>query len=87
MHTILLKNNARKGSDNRTKFSIDVLGDSPVKDAVKESIRNLEHHPAAAARRSLIDMLGLIEAHNFRICHAERLESDGAETWQFVLQG
>lgn len=87
MHTIMLRNNARRSTDGQIKFSIEVLGDSPVKDAVKESVRGLSHHPAVAARRSLIDMLGLVEKHNFQICHAERVEDEGAETWQFILQG
>ena len=87
MHTIMLRNNARKSTDGKVKYSIEALGDSPVKEAIKESIRSLEHHPAVASRRSLIDLLGLIEKHNFQICHAERLEKDGAETWQFILQG
>ncbi|MCA9958362.1 MAG: hypothetical protein R3E31_06190 [Chloroflexota bacterium] len=88
MHTIMLRNNVRKTSDGKSSFSIEVLGDSPVKDDVKASINALEHHPAIAARRSIIDMLTIIEKHNFQIRYTERSENeDGAETWQFILQG
>ena len=87
MHTIMLRNNARKSVDGQVKFSIEVLGNSPVKEPVKESIKNLEHYPAVAARRSLIDMLSLIEQHNLQIRFAERMEDEGQETWQFILQG
>jgi hypothetical protein len=45
MHTIILRNNARKGPSGNT-FSIVVVGDSPIKAAVRQSIRDLEHHPA-----------------------------------------
>lgn len=88
MHTIMLRNNARKGSDGKLSFSIEVLGDSPVKETVKAAINALEHHPAVAARRSIIDMLNLIEMHNFQIRYTERAVSEeGVETWQFILQG
>lgn len=88
MYTIMLRNNARKGSDGKHSFSIEVLGDSLVKDAVKESINALEHHPAVASRRSIIDMLNLIEKHSFQIRYTERMvNEEGVETWQFILQG
>ena len=65
MHTLLLQNKPRAGSSGNT-WSIEVIGqDSAVKTAVKEAIRNLEYHPAKAARRSLIDMLTLIENFDF----------------------
>lgn len=87
MHTIVLRSNPRKGSSGLS-VSIEVIGDSPVKEGVRQSIRELEHHPAKATRRALIDMLNLIEKHNFRIRHAERSETDdGLESWLFVLQG
>ncbi len=87
MHTIVLQNTIRKTSDGAS-YSIQVVGDSPVKDAVKESIRALEYHPAKAERRSLIDMLGIIEQHNFQIRHAEHFTTDDdLQGWLFVLQG
>jgi hypothetical protein len=87
MHTVVLRNRPRKGSSGAT-FTIEVVGDSPVKDAVQQSIRDLEHHPAKAARRSLIDMLSIIEKHNFQIRFTEHSKTeDDMEAWLFVLQG
>ena len=87
MHTIVLRSNPRKGSSG-IAVSIEVIGDSPVKEAVRQSIRELEHHPAKATRRALIDMLGIIEKHNFQIRYTERAETDDdLESWLFVLQG
>lgn len=87
MHTVILRSKARESSSGKS-FTIEVLGDSGIKDDLKASIDGLEHHPARAARRSLIDMLGLIEKHNLRICHAEHdINDDELETWLFVLQG
>ena len=85
MQTILLKNRFREGSSGKT-WSIEVIGDSACKEAVRQSISELEHHPAKAARRSLIDMLGLIEAHGFQIKHTEHNDDAGNETWSFLLQ-
>ena len=59
MQTIMLRSNARKGSSGNS-FTIEVLGESPIKDDVRAAIQALEHHPAKASRRALIDMLGLI---------------------------
>ena len=84
MQTIILRNKFRAGSSGKT-WSLEVLGDGPGKEALKQSISELEHHPAKAARRSLIDMLALIEAHGFQIRHTEHNDSD-AETWLFLLQ-
>ncbi len=87
MHTIILRNRARKGPRGNT-FTIEVLGDSAIRDAVKAAIDALEYHPAPTPTRSLIDMLGLIERHNFQIRHVEHHETeDGLEAWLFVLQG
>lgn len=86
MHTLILQMKPRKVSDGTT-YTIDVVGDSPVKDDVRASIQALEHHPAKASRRSLIDMLGLIEKHNFRICHTEHYFDEELEHWLFVVQG
>ncbi len=88
MHTLLLQNKPRAGSSGNT-WSIEVIGqDSAVKTAVKEAVRSLEHHPAKAARRSLIDLLTLIENFNFEIKYTEHFYTDdNLEGWSFVLQG
>jgi hypothetical protein len=87
MHTIMLRSNARKGTSGST-FTIEVIGDSPVKEDIRAAIQALEHHPAKASRRALIDMLGLIEKFNFQIRHTERSATDdGLEEWTFILQG
>lgn len=86
MHTIILRSNARKGSSGNS-FTIEVLGESSIKDDVRAAIQALEHHPAKASRRSLIDMLSLIEKFNFQIRYTERTEDDGLEEWTFILQG
>ncbi len=85
MQTIILRNRFREGSGGKT-WSIEIIGDSACKDAVKQSVSELEHHPAKAARRSLIDMLGLIEGHGFQIRHTEHNDDPEAETWSFLLQ-
>ncbi len=88
MHTILLQSKPRKGADGKVSISIEAVGDSPVQDAVKEAIRGLEHHPARVARRSLIDMMSLIERFNFKICYTEHYYTkDDLEAWMFILQG
>lgn len=85
MQTIMLKNRVREGSSGKT-WRIEVVGDSGCKEAVKQSISELEHHPAKAARRSFIDLLGLIETHGFQIRHTEHNEDPDGETWSFLLQ-
>jgi hypothetical protein len=86
MHTLILEMKPRTSSSGTT-YSIDVVGDSPVKESVRASIQALEHHPAKASRRSLIDILSLIEQHNFRICHTEHYFEGEIEHWLFVVQG
>ncbi len=86
MHTLILHSKPRKAA-NGTTYSIDVVGDSPIKTDIRESIKALEYHPAKASRRSLIDTLGLIEKHNLRICHTEHYFEEDTEHWMFVLQG
>jgi uncharacterized protein (UPF0216 family) len=87
MNTIILQNRPRKTAQGNT-FTIEVIGDSPVKEAIKASIAELEHHPAKAHRRSIIDMLSLIEKHNMQIRFTEHyFTSDDLEAWLFVLQG
>jgi len=52
------------------------------------TIRELESHPTPSAQRSLIDMLGIIEEHNFQIRYTEHDQTeDELEQWLFVLQG
>lgn len=85
MQTIVLRNRPRKIGD-ATTWSIEVVGESAIKDAVKESISKLEHHPAKAALRSLVDMLAIIEKHDFKICHTEHYFEEETEVWLFVLQ-
>lgn len=84
MQTIILRNKFRESSSGNT-WSIEVIGDSACKDAVKQSINALDHHPAKAARRSLIDLLSLIETHGFQVRHTEH-DAAGNDTWSFLLQ-
>ncbi|MCB8977697.1 MAG: hypothetical protein H6657_09770 [Ardenticatenaceae bacterium] len=86
MQTLMLRSNARKGSSGNT-FTIEVIGESPIKDDVRAAIQALEHHPAKASRRVLIDMLALIEKFNFQIRYTERSEDEDLEEWTFILQG
>jgi hypothetical protein len=88
MQTILLQSKPRKGSDGKVSISIEAVGDSLVQDAIKEAIRGLEHHPASVARRSLIDMMALIERFNLQIRYTEHYYTpDDLEAWMFILQG
>jgi hypothetical protein len=88
MHTILLQSKPRKGADGAVSITIEAIGDSPVQDAVKEAIRGLEHHPARVSRRTLIDMMALIERFNFKISYTEHyFTEDDLEAWMFILQG
>jgi hypothetical protein len=88
MHTLILQNKPRKSSSGNS-WTIEVIGgDSAAKDMLRGAIRELEHHPAKAARRSLIDMLSLIEQYNFEIKFTEHYYTgDDLEGWTFVLQG
>ena len=87
MDTLILQNRARQ-SGNGYQYTIEVLGgDSQSKDALQEAIRALAHHPARAPRRSIIDMLTLIQSQRLQIKHAERVAGEEqTETWIFVLQ-
>ena len=87
MNTIVLRHRPRKSSSGAT-FTIDLIGDGEIVDLVRDSIRALEHHPAKASRRSLTDMLAIIQKHNFQIKYTEHTTTeDGLEGWLFVLQG
>ncbi len=87
MHTLILRNKPRK-SPRGERYTIVVVGDSQIKTTVQKSIQELDQHPAHDAQRSLIDMLGLIERHNFQIRHTEHAYTEeNLETWLFVLQG
>ncbi len=86
MRTVMLRSNARKTSSGNS-FTIEVLGDSDIKDDIKASIAALEHHPSRAPRRTIIDMLNIIEKHRMAIRFTEHGETeDGLETWTFILQ-
>lgn len=87
MNTIILQNTPRK-TPRGTTYTIQVVGDSPVKTGLMESIQALEHHPAPTAQRSLIDLLGLIEKHNLQIRYVEHQQPEAdLDRWLFVLQG
>jgi hypothetical protein len=88
MHTIVLQSKPRKGTDGKVSISIEALGESPIQESVKEAIRALEHHPASVSRRTLIDMLALIDRFNFKIVYTEHFFTEGdLEAWIFILQG
>lgn len=87
MDTLMLRTSPRK-SNTGMKISYEVLGISTGADALKETIRGLENYPATSERRAVVDVLGLIAAHNYRICFAERtVDNEGLESWTFILQG
>ena len=87
MQTLILQSNPRKGTDGKLSISIEAIGESAIQDTVKEAIRGLEHHPSRVARRTIIDMMALIEQFNFQIVYTEHGSEDGVETWLFILQG
>jgi hypothetical protein len=61
VQTIILRNKFRESSSGNT-WGIEVIGNNACLDVVKQSISEMEHHLAKAARRSLIDLLSFIEA-------------------------
>lgn len=87
MQTVILQCKPRKMTAGMS-WLIEVLGpDGPAKDQVKESIDKLEHHPAKALRRALIDCLALIQTHGYEIKYTEHFGADSEmEGWLFVLQ-
>lgn len=88
MHTILLQSKPRKDASGKVTITIEAIGESPVQDAVKEAIAGLEHHPARVSRRTIIDMLALIERFNLQIRYTEHyFTEDDLEAWMFILQG
>ena len=88
MNTIILQNKTRAQSDGNT-WTIETVGpDGSTKDGLKDAIRGLEHHPAKAARRSLLDMLALIEGSGLEVKYTEHFLDDNKEDcWLFLLQG
>ena len=87
MKTIILQNKTRV-SPNGTTWTIEAIGDGGAKDELKEAIRGLEHHPASAARRSLVDMLALIEGSGLEVKFTEHFVDENKEDcWLFLLQG
>jgi hypothetical protein len=88
MQTLLLQSKPRKSPDGKVSITIEAVGETPVQETVKEAIRTLEHHPAQVSRRSLIDMMAIIERFNFKICYTEHYYTkDDLEAWLFILQG
>lgn len=88
MHTVLLQSKPRKNTSGKVSITIEAMGDNDVKDAMKDAINSLEHYPASVARRSLIDMLGLIERFNLQIKYTEHYYTEeDLEAWMFILQG
>jgi hypothetical protein len=88
MHTVLLQSKPRKDAGGQVSITIEALGESPLQEALKGAIGALEHHPARVSRRTIIDMLALIERFNLRIVHTEHnITDDDLESWLFILQG
>lgn len=88
MQTVLLQSKPRKDSSGKVSITIEALGDNDVKDGIREAIRELEHHPARVSRRSLIDMMTLIDKFNLQIKYTEHyFTEDDLEAWIFILQG
>lgn len=88
MKTIILQNKTRTSASGDT-WTIETVGpDGPTKDGLKEAIRVLEHHPAKAARRSLLDMLALVEESGLEVKFTEHfLDANDLDCWLFLLQG
>jgi hypothetical protein len=88
MNTVLLQSKPRKDASGKVSITIEALGESPVQDSIKEAIEQLEHHPARVSRRTLIDMLALIDRFNMKIVYTEHFNTeDDLEAWMFILQG
>ncbi len=88
MKTVILQNKTRVSND-ATAWSIEVIGsDGDTKNGLKDAIRALAHHPAKAARRSLMDMMALIEESRLEIKYTEHfIDGNDADCWMFILQG
>lgn len=87
MYTVLLQSKPRKDANGKVSITLEAMGDNDIQESMKEAIRNLEHHPASVARRSLIDMLALIEKFNMEIRYTEHyFTADDLEAWIFILQ-
>jgi hypothetical protein len=86
MKTLILQCDPRKATAGNT-WTLEVIGpDGPAKDEMKEAIRTLEHHPAKAARRSLIDAFSLIQQFGYEIKFTEHYYEEELEAWSFILQ-
>ncbi len=89
MSILIIHSKPRKMTSGNN-WRIDVVGpDGRAKDQVKEAIGELEHHPAKAARRSLVDVLGIIDRMRFDVKYVEHQEAEEGEleSWLFVVQG
>lgn len=88
MSTLIIHSKPRKMTSGNS-WRIDVIGpDGRAKDEVKEAVNALEHHPAKAARRSLIDVMAIIDQMRFDIKYVEHQdgEDEELESWLFVVQ-
>ena len=89
MSTLVIESKPRQSSSGNS-WRIDVFGpDDRTKDDLKTAIGALEHHPAKAVRRSLIDILALIDQFKLEIKYTEHSEADNEEleSWLFIVQG
>lgn len=88
MQTVLLQSKPRKDAKGKVSITIEAMGDNDIKDNIRTAIRDLEHHPARVSRRSLIDMMSLIDRFNLQIKYTEHyFTEDDLEAWIFILQG
>ncbi|MCA9990491.1 MAG: hypothetical protein H6988_08360 [Pseudomonadales bacterium] len=88
METVILRTNPRKDNTG-LKITYEVIGSGASGEAMRQAIRGLENYPARAERRALVDVLGLIEAGRYQVCHVEHgpdPDAEGVEYWLFLLQ-
>lgn len=88
MDTVLLQSKPRKDASGKVEITIEAMGESPVQESLKEAIRGLEHYPARVSRRTIIDMMALIDRFNLKIVYTEHyFNEEDLEAWIFILQG
>ncbi|MCP4362138.1 MAG: hypothetical protein GY796_29370 [Chloroflexi bacterium] len=87
MGSLVIESKPRKMTSGNS-WRIDVVGpDGRAKDEFKTAVKELEHHPAKAARRSLIDILTIIDQLRMQIKYVEHHEEEGElESWLFITQ-
>ena len=88
MSTLIIESKPRKMATGNS-WRINVIGpDGRAKDNVKDAVQGLEHHPAKAAQRSLIDIMALIDQFRLEVKYVEHQEAEGElESWLFLVQG